>query len=103
KDIGSASRELTEEEYELLQAIIDDSYQQFLDQVRKGRKGKIDEDELLTIADGRVFTGRQALEAGLVDSLGNYYDAIKKAEEMAELPEGATIEVLNTSNFWERF
>ncbi|NLB89000.1 MAG: signal peptide peptidase SppA, partial [Syntrophomonadaceae bacterium] len=62
KDIGSATREMTEEEYELLQAIIDDSYQQFLDQVRKGRQGKINEEELVNIADGRIFTGRQALE-----------------------------------------
>lgn len=103
KDIGSPSRELTEEEHDLLQAIIDDSYQQFLDQVRQGRKDKIKDQELVDVADGRIFTGRQALDVGLVDSLGNYYDAIKKAEEMADLAEDTPIEILNTSNFWERF
>lgn len=103
KDIGSPSRELTEKEQELLQAIIDDSYQQFLDQVRQGRKDKIKDQELIDVADGRIFTGRQALDVGLVDSLGNYYDAIKKAEEMAGLAEDTPIEILNTSNFWERF
>lgn len=103
KDIGSPSRDLTQEEHNILQAIIDDSYQQFLDQVRKGRKDKINDQELIDVADGRIFTGRQALEIGLVDSIGNYYDAIKKAEEMAGLAEDTTIEILNTSNFWDRF
>jgi protease-4 len=53
---------MTEEEQEILQGMVDDSYQQFLEQVRKGRKGKIKEEDLLRIADGRIFTGRQALE-----------------------------------------
>lgn len=103
KDIGSTSRELTAEEQEILQGMVDDSYQQFLEQVRKGRKGKIEEDELLKIADGRVFTGRQAFELGLVDQLGNYYDAVSLAEKLAGIKGGSNIEVLNSSGLWDRF
>ncbi|SHH07086.1 signal peptide peptidase A. Serine peptidase. MEROPS family S49 [Thermosyntropha lipolytica DSM 11003] len=103
KDIGSSSRALTEEERKLLQDLIDDSYNQFLEQVKKGRKGKISEEELLKIADGRIFSGRQALELGLVDGLGNYYDAIRQAEKMAGIKEGtAQVEILNQPDFWSR-
>lgn len=103
KDIGSSFRGLTEEERKLLQALIDDSYDQFLEQVKKGRKGKIEEKELLKIADGRIFSGRQALKLGLVDGLGNYYDAIRQAEKMAGIKEGtAKVEILNQPDFWSR-
>ncbi len=101
KDIGSTSREMTDEEQRLLQELIDDSYDQFLEQVRQGRQDKMQEDEILDIADGRIFSGRQALDLGLVDKLGNYYDAIKKAEEMAGIPAGAEVEILNQSSFWD--
>lgn len=103
KDIGSPNREMTNEEQKLLQNLIDDSYEQFLEQVRKGRKDNITEDELINIADGRIFSGRQAIELGLVDDIGNYYDAIKKAEEMAGIPAGAEIEILNKTSYWDLF
>ncbi|MDD3268571.1 MAG: signal peptide peptidase SppA [Syntrophomonadaceae bacterium] len=103
KDIGSTDREITSEEKQMLQQMIDDSYQQFLDQVKKGRKGKIEEEKLLAIADGRIFTGRQALQLGLVDQLGNYYDAVKLAETMAGIKGESNIEVLNGTDIWKRF
>ncbi|MEN6350549.1 MAG: signal peptide peptidase SppA [Syntrophomonas sp.] len=103
KDIGSTSREMTAEEKQMLQGMVDDSYQQFLDQVRKGRKDKIKEEELLKIADGRIFTGRQALQLGLVDQLGNYYDAIDTAKKLSGIKGESNIEVLNSSNLWDRF
>ncbi|MBO8157948.1 signal peptide peptidase SppA [Thermosyntropha sp.] len=103
KDIGSPARPLTLEERQLLQSLIDDSYEQFLEQVKKGREGKISEEELLKIADGRIFSGRQALKLGLIDGLGNYYDAIRQAEKMAGIKKGeATVEVLNQPNFWQK-
>ncbi len=101
KDIGSSAREITPEEREILQAVVSDSYAQFLKQVKQGRKGKINPGELEDIADGRVFTGETALQIGLVDSLGNYYDAVKQAEEMAGITEESRIEVLNTEKFWD--
>lgn len=74
KDIGSNSRPMTPEERKLLQAMVDDIYQQFVDVVAKGRN--LPREKVLALADGRVFTGKQAKELGLVDELGNYYDAL---------------------------
>ena len=100
KDIGSPTRELTDEERKLLQDIVGDSYDQFIEQVMKGREGKITRDELLKIADGRIISGRQALDLGLVDSLGNYYDALDIAAEKGGLGKDYKVEVLNGSSFW---
>lgn len=102
KDIGSPSREITEEERALLQEVIDDSYEQFLSQVQKGREGKIDNAKLREIADGRIFTGRQAQKIGLVDSLGDYYDAIEIAKKKAGINKEVSIEILNQQSFWEK-
>lgn len=103
KDMGSTSRELSAEEEKILQALVDDSYQQFLEQVQKGRQEKIAADKLLEIADGRIFTGKQALELGLVDSLGNYYDAVQQAEKMAGIKGESKLEVINAFSWWDRF
>jgi len=85
KDTGNPMRPMTEEEERLLQAMIMDTYEQFVDAVLKGRP--VDEDEVRPYFDGRVLTGRQAHELGLVDALGNINDAIEKAAQMAGLPE----------------
>ncbi len=103
KDIGSSYRDMTDNERKILQEIVDDSYEQFLDQVRRGRRGKIEEDRLLEIADGRVFSGRMALEMGLVDSLGNYYDAIDMARQTVGLDENSSVEILNGQGYWDLF
>lgn len=102
KDMGSPFRELTAAEQQLLQGIVNDSYQQFIDQVVKGREGKITREQLLPLADGRIFTGAQAKELGLVDSLGDYYDAVDQARVMAGMSGEAPIEVLNQQDMWKR-
>ena len=79
--MGSPNRDVTENERAILQGMVDDMYDQFVDVVARGRN--MDRDQVLALADGRVFTGRQALEAGLVDEMGNYYDAVAKAAELA--------------------
>jgi len=84
KDIGSPARALTAEEKKMLQASIDDAYAQFFDAVRQGRH--LDPEKLKSIADGRIFTGRQAKEEGLVDELGNRQDAVEAAIRLAHLP-----------------
>ena len=84
KDIGSPARALTPEEKIMLQASIDDAYAQFFDAVRLGRR--MDPEKLKGLADGRIFTGRQALQAGLVDELGDEEDAIQAAITLAKLP-----------------
>ncbi|MBT1279622.1 signal peptide peptidase SppA [Thermoanaerobacter sp. CM-CNRG TB177] len=74
KDIGSPTRDLTPEEKKILRGVIEDTFQQFLEIVSEGRKMPID--KVKELADGRIFTGRQALKVGLVDKLGDFYDAV---------------------------
>ncbi|ABZ83503.1 signal peptide peptidase sppa, 36k type [Heliomicrobium modesticaldum Ice1] len=81
KDIASSAREMTPEERAILQGMVDDIYQQFIDVVAEGRH--MPHEQVRALADGRVFTGRQAKELGLVDELGNFYDAVALAGTMA--------------------
>lgn len=81
KDIGSPMRRMTEEEKALIQELVDDIYDQFLEMVARDRK--ISKEKLKTIADGRVFTGRQAKNYGLVDELGDMGYAVELAGKMA--------------------
>ena len=81
KDLGNPTREMTEEERQLLQDIIDNIHNQFIRDVALGRGRTVEEIEPL--ADGRVFTGEQAKENGLVDRLGNFQDALDRAAELA--------------------
>ncbi|NPV90747.1 MAG: signal peptide peptidase SppA [Firmicutes bacterium] len=103
KDIGSATRPLTEEERELLQGLVDDTYQQFFDDVALRREGKITRERLAQVADGRVFTGRQAKELGLVDELGNFYDAVDKAGALAGIEGEPKLKEYSTETALERF
>jgi protease-4 len=82
KDIGSAVRPLTEDERNILQTFAKEIHEQFISDVAAGRKGKIDRDKLVAIADGRFFTGEKAKELGLVDEIGNFYDAVKIAGKL---------------------
>ncbi|MEK6692240.1 MAG: signal peptide peptidase SppA [Nitrospirota bacterium] len=81
KDIGSVMREMSAEEKEILQKVLDDVHNQFVEAVANGRG--INEDEVRNIADGRIFTGRQAKEMGLVDEIGNLEDTIKLAAQIS--------------------
>lgn len=94
KDIGSGMREITNDEKELMQKIINDSYEQFVEAIKKGRierndkysveKTELTAENLKTYADGRVFTGRQAKEIGFVDSIGDIDTAKSSIEKMAQ-------------------
>ncbi len=83
KDTGSPFRELTEQERAVLQATVDDVYNQFVDTISKARGTLLTRTEVVELADGRIFSGKQALEAKLIDQLGNLPDAIKIAGELA--------------------
>jgi len=74
KDIASSYRAMTDGEKKILQSLLDDTHDQFIDDVAKARG--IDRDSIKNLADGRVFTGRQAQALGLIDSLGGYLDAL---------------------------
>jgi len=81
KDIGSPAREMTQEERGIIQGVIDDIYQQFVETVSVNRK--IPREKLEAIADGRIMTGRQALQLGLVDELGNLQRAVDVAANLS--------------------
>jgi protease-4 len=85
KDLGSPFRQMTPEERALLQGMIDDVHSQFIEAVAEGRK--LIPDSVRLFADGRVFSGRQALALRLVDKMGTLEDAIKLAADMAGLKE----------------
>jgi len=86
KDTLNPFRELTPEEKKYLKETITEAYEQFLSAILKYRKDRIREDKLREVADGRVLTGRKALELGLVDGIGGLQDAIDKARELAGIP-----------------
>jgi protease-4 len=74
KDMGSPFREMTPEEKRIIQDVIDNVHQQFIKAVADGRK--LDRSKVTQIADGRIMTGEQAKQLGLVDQIGNLDDAI---------------------------
>lgn len=80
KDVGSPLRKMTAEERGLMQAVMDDVHKQFIEAVAEGRSLELRAAQAL--ADGRIFTGRQAKDAKLVDELGDLEDAIQLAAEV---------------------
>jgi len=81
KDTGSPSRPLTDNERKYFQGLIDDMYVQFVEAVSSGRK--LDLQEVRSVADGRVFTGRDAKERKLIDEIGNFQDAVDITAKLA--------------------
>lgn len=84
KDVGSPLRAMSEVERGFFQKFVDGIYEQFLTDVATARG--LDKEELRKLADGRILTGRQALEAKLVDQLGNLEDAIDLAAKLSGVP-----------------
>jgi protease IV len=84
KDSGSPYRNFTPDEKQLFQGMVDDVYNQFLDAVYEGRKHtNLTKEQIRSIADGRVMSGRQALQYKLVDELGDLDDAINYAAKIS--------------------
>lgn len=81
KDIASPFRPMTSEDRKILQGVIDDIYDQFVSAVAEGRNLPVE--KVRNLADGRIFTGRQAKEIGLVDELGGMQDAVGIAKDLA--------------------
>jgi len=84
KDMGSPLRPLSDEELGILQKLIDDVHYQFITAVAQGRKLPLD--KVKELADGRIFTGQQAKDLGLIDQLGTLEDAIAYAAKLAKIP-----------------
>lgn len=102
KDTGSLFREMTEEEQETWQGIVDEIYESFVELVAEARG--IPVDEVRELADGRVYTGRQALALGLVDEVGTLDDAIAKAAELGGISgEPRVVELEGVPSFVDMF
>ncbi|HNQ23652.1 MAG TPA: signal peptide peptidase SppA [Phycisphaerae bacterium] len=80
KDSGSPFRAMTPEERALFQQVVNELYDRFVEVVREGRPA-LDETQVRSLADGRIYTARQALEAGLVDRIGTWHDALDAARQ----------------------
>ncbi len=89
KDIGSPDRKMTERDRKMLNELIQDIQEQFVNGVAKGRNMPVE--KVRKIADGRVFSGARAKELGLVDALGNFQDAVELAKEMAGIKGAVTL------------
>lgn len=90
KDLGNFSRPLTPEERRVIQALLDDVHGQFIEAVAKGRK--LDRSAVVQFADGRVFSGTQALGLKMVDALGGLEEALDAAAKLAKLPTPPPVE-----------
>ncbi len=91
--LGSGHRDLKPEDRKVIQDYILKTYEQFLDRVAATRK--IPKDQLRKIAEGRVYTGRQAVDVGLVDRLGALMDAVDAVRDMADIPPSAEIKLVH--------
>jgi protease-4 len=80
KDVGSPFRKMEPEDRRILQSVMDDVHEQFIEAVAEGRALEVA--DVRPLADGRIFTGRQAVEADLVDELGDLDDAVRIAADM---------------------
>jgi len=89
KDMGSTDRPLTAEERKLLNTILEDIHDQFKEAVVESRN--IDRAQIDKIADGRVFTGREAFALNLVDKLGGYIEAVEMAKELSGIKGDAKV------------
>jgi protease-4 len=100
KDSGSSTRTMTEDDERYFQQLMDNVHQQFIAVVETERE--IEHDVVVEIADGRVFTGEQALEEGLVDTIGTYEDAIGVAADMCGITgEPSIVKERKKHSFWD--
>lgn len=93
KDMGSTWRGLTDEEKEYADAVVMESYEDFITEVSEGRN--MSRSDVKELADGRIYTGARAKELGLVDGFGNLYDAIDKAAELGGIEGEPRVEYMN--------
>jgi protease-4 len=91
--LGAPNREMSPEDRAFIVARIDGIYGQFVDRVAQTRR--MPAQKVRELAEGRIYSGRQALELGLVDELGGLAEAIEAAREMAAIPESAELKILH--------
>jgi protease-4 len=100
KDFGSYHRDMTDEERAYWQALIDETYDGFVQIVADGRGMSVE--QVRQLADGRVYTGLQAVELGLIDEVGYFEDAINKAADLGGISgDPRVIELYPEYGFWD--
>jgi protease-4 len=95
----SPERAMTEQERAIVQAMVDDLYEQFVAVVAEGRK--MDSVRVRQLADGRIYTGRQARAVGLVDEMGSMEEAVHAAANMAGISGKPVLREYGRTGLWE--
>jgi len=90
KDLGSPARPLTEEERAILQGLVDEAYEAFIQVVAEGRH--LPAQRVRELADGRIYSGQQAQAEGLIDELGDISEALEAARRLANAPQARLVE-----------
>lgn len=102
KDMLSSTRTMTKEERAIIQGIIDELYQRFVDIVVAGRPN-LTKEKVLELADGRIYTGEQAVKNGLADKTGDREDAFESAKQLANISEAKVIQYKKKYNIFQMF
>jgi len=102
KDMLSSTRTMTEEERAILQSMINEMYERFLGIVVAGRPN-MSKEEIRKLADGRVYTGEQALQKGLVDELGDKEDTYEITKKIAKISDAKIVQFERRHNIWDLF
>ena len=98
KDIMSSNRDMTEEEREILQSIVDEMFDEFVQVIVDGRN--MDEATVRKLADGRIYTGKQAKEVNLVDEVGTFDDALAALKSDHDLEGAQVIQYTDSLGFF---
>jgi protease-4 len=97
KDIANSFRELSPEDREILQSVVNESYDEFVSVIVEGRD--LPEERVREIADGRIYTGRQARELDLVDSFGGVDEAAEISQDLARVDEATVVRYVQPETF----
>ena len=100
KGMLSPDRPMTEEEEAIVQNIVNEIHEEFIRVVAEGRH--MDGEKLRSLADGRVYTGKQAKNVGLVDEVGNYYDALLEAGKLGGIEGEPQVKQKPKATAWEQ-
>ncbi|MBU2567692.1 MAG: signal peptide peptidase SppA [Elusimicrobia bacterium] len=99
KDTGSMFRELSVDERKMFQELVNEAFNQFINDIVRGRG--MQREKVEALADGRIYTGSQAVQNGLVDKLGNDQTAIETAKELAGI--SGEPRIIGEYDVWEQF
>lgn len=101
KDIMSPTREMTKDEEDIMQSMIDEMYDEFVDVIVEGRD--LSEKHVREVGDGRIYTGKQAVEVDLVDEVGSFEDALTQLQVDNNLENARVIQYDAEFSYWMQF